>query len=104
MRKALDKSIPFKHIKQLSDSLIDFFFDELVQNNLELKYEIGNILKNQDSFDNYLLNTFNAIFPEMIRISDTNFEFSYFPLRKVVIKLIENLYQKTSDNLFFNKK
>ena len=36
----------------------------------------------------------------MIRISDTDFEFSYFSLRKIVFKSLENLCLKTSDDLF----
>ena len=43
---------------------------------------------------------FQVIFPEMVKIANTDFEFAYFPIEKIVIRLIRCLQSQSINNLF----
>ena len=82
---------PFKPIRQLSSSLVTYFFD-LYSNGLlneDLKHNLLHVINSSDQFDNALIDMFDAIFPHQITIENTNYSFVCFPFKKTLDYLLK---------------
>ena len=80
--------IPFKSLKAISDSLIDFFYDIHDQDipKDELFPALKQSISSQDAFDLEIKNRFGGIYPEMVTIGQTGMSFSVIPLKETIEK------------------
>ena len=90
LSEALSKSVPFKHVKQLSGSLIKFFSSLVQEDNFtsDLQHQMLHLIHNQDIFNDYIESNFKAVFHEMVTISGSDDFFSYIPFEKSFFKII----------------
>ena len=90
LSEGCSKSVPFKHIKNLSASLIKYFSSLFHENTFtaDLEHQMLHLIHDQEIFNSYIESDFNAVFHEMVNISDSNDFFAYIPLHKSLFKII----------------
>ena len=82
--------VPFKTIKGLSESLIEYFFKLSRENHFsdDLQYNLMHVLSSSDNLDNFLTREFDTVFPEVINVANTEHSFAYFDFKKSLDNLI----------------
>ena len=90
VRKGCNSNIPFKTIQEISSAFISFF-NQLSSNNLlseDLIHSLYNSVSSSDRFDTCLERYFNASFPEIIQIQDSEDNFVVFDFKKALEHLV----------------